>query len=118
VVAGVRASAVLPILLMGCAPGAIETASQPEPAFGTPFEISGIYNYVDGDRLTPSGCRSDKCTETVVRDDRFQRDLIRLQGKRLYLLVRRIQCPQKLVTMACLRTLNGTVLTIDKWLGQ
>lgn len=89
----------------------------PDRPVGENFVVVGRFYYEDGDRLSWH-CGRSLCVETLVRDERFQRDIDRMQGSRLTLRVERVPaCGPRSSEVACIQSIDGTALRIVEWLG-
>ena len=84
-----------------------------------PFVVEGELRYVDGDRLLVRCGSQRRCMETLIRDERLQREILRLQGRRLRLRVRRVDaCGAESSQAACVQSLDRTALRILEWLER
>jgi hypothetical protein len=80
------------------------------------FVINGIYNYIDGDRITWK-CSRRQCTDVVIRDRRLAQSAVKLLNKRVTLRVKRVAaCGAESTQVVCLRSRSGTALLIVEWL--
>lgn len=108
------------LLATACAPvepPAARRDLQPGRPVGENFVVVGRFYYEDGDRLSWD-CGRSLCVETLVRDERFQREIERLQGSRLTLRVERVSaCGARSSEVACIQSIDGTALRIIEWLG-
>jgi hypothetical protein len=85
---------------------------------GPPFIVAGTVKYVDGDRLLVACGKAEPCMETIARDERFGRDAVQLQGKKVTLRVQRVDaCGPDSTQVACIRSLDGTALNIVEWVA-
>lgn len=81
------------------------------------FTTTGRYRYIDGDRLIRSCPSGQACEETLVRDDRLQREVERSPDFEATLRVRRISaCGPRSSQVACVTSEDGTALEIIRWL--
>ena len=89
----------------------------PARTVGEEFVVQGRFFYEDGDRLSWRCGRTILCVETLVRDERFQREIDRLQGSTLTLRVRRVDaCGAQSSEVACFQSSDRTALRILEWL--
>ena len=105
---------ILPTLLLSMA------ATTPIQQAEGSFVVEGRLEYIDGDRLFVACGRRQPCLETLIRDERLQRDILTLQGRRLRLRVERVAaCGPQSSGVACLQSKDRTALRILEWLpGQ
>lgn len=81
------------------------------------FRVEGRYQYIDGDRLLWPCRPNAPCTETLIRDRRLQAEVERSPDFRATLLVERVPaCGARSSEVACVNSLDGTALRIDRWL--
>ena len=86
-------------------------------AHGATEIVTGVYRYIDGDRLI-TGCGGRECMHTLIRDDRLDRDPYRLIGSTLTLEVERLSaCGTRSSELACYRSSDGTALRIVRRLA-
>lgn len=99
-------------------PPVISQNPLPSRPIGEVFVITGRFFYEDGDRLSWRCARSLLCVETLIRDQRFQREIDRLLGATLTLRVERVSaCDAVSSGVACLQSLDGTALRIRDWVS-
>jgi hypothetical protein len=94
-------------------------ALAPTPADGA-FIVEGELRFIDGDRLLVACGESKPCVETLIRDERLQRQVVKLQGRKLRLRVERVPvCGPLSSEEACMRGgRNRTALRIMEWLDS
>lgn len=81
------------------------------------FTAVGRYRYIDGDRLIWTCSRDRSCEDTLVRDERLQREVERSADFDVTLRVRRIPaCGPRSSDVACVTSEDGTALEIIRWL--
>jgi hypothetical protein len=99
------------LFLASCA--AVETTSSDIPS-----EVTGTYQYIDGDRLVYPCSGPERCMYTLVRDERLSQNAASLVGSTLTLRVRRVDaCGPQSSEVACYRSLDRTALIILEWLN-
>jgi hypothetical protein len=112
--------ATLAFLLAGSA-----CAAQPHPrsaavdtaGVGATFIVTGRLRFLDGDRLLIDCGRREACEEMLVRDERLQREVVALQGRRLTLRVQRVEgCGAASSEAVCVRGAR-TALRILEWIS-
>jgi hypothetical protein len=109
-------------VLVGCCtpagPSARPNEAPPRRAVGETFVVTGRFFYEDGDKLSWRCARSLLCVETLIRDERFQREIGRLLGATLTLRVERVSaCGSESSEVACMRSPDGTALRILEWIA-
>lgn len=84
---------------------------------GSSFILSGVYKYIDGDRVIWKCNAARRCTDVLIRDDRLARTVTELLDQRVSLRVRRVDaCGPESTQVACLRSRDGTALLIVEWM--
>lgn len=101
----------LALLLAACARDAISP-----PATGH-LTVTGRYEYIDGDRLIWRCRPNQECIDTLVRDDRLQREVEISPAMRVTLRVDRVSaCGPQSSQVACIQSRDGTAFAIVQWL--
>ena len=104
--------------------GGCTRAAAPEPArntvppraIGDTFLVTVRYYYEDGDRLSWRCGRAILCVETIVRDERMQREIDTLEGATVTLRVERISaCGPGSSQVACIQSSDRTAIRILEW---
>jgi hypothetical protein len=84
---------------------------------GEQFVVTGRYYYEDGDRLSWRCELARLCVETLVRDERLQREVVSLLGATLTLRVERVDaCGSRSSQVACFQSLDRSALRIEEWI--
>jgi hypothetical protein len=86
---------------------------------GNTFVVMGKYYYRDGDRFVWRCSPNDLCIDTIIRDERLNREAADLVGSVMTLRVERVSaCSRQSSETACARNRNGSALRIIEWIGS
>ena len=85
--------------------------------FDNVFRLKGVFLYEEGDFIAYK-CGDDICGDLLIRDEALQKLVGQLHGKMIEIEVQRVlACPKSgELTIACVRSVNGSALKIRKWI--